>query len=127
MSLLESLEQRASGNNATPEGGVLTQVTARTLKVTVSELREAIENNPDHPVAVVYRKAIANQDDNKVLTVQKEHVMGLLKNLSVKSVTKINEQGVPVRTTELGREIVRPTPPVPPAPPAPVHEEAEEH
>jgi len=73
----------------------------RIATVTVGELKERIAKRPDHPVARVYKGAIADKEDAHTVRIENVDLIALIRNLSVVSV-KRTERGETIITKRLG-------------------------
>jgi hypothetical protein len=102
---LEDLKKRLDATeNPTdiiPVGGGLQTYKRRMFKVSTNDLREAIEANPDHKVAKVYKDAIAHLKGNKVVRIERMDLEALIKNLDVECLSSVDEDGVEVITKHL--------------------------
>ncbi len=90
-SALEDLRKRVNqvqeGKVPDPtETDVMVTHEARTVGVKVKELREAIESNPEHPVAKVIEKGIRNYNDEETLYMEAPDVQALLEDKDVEIV-----------------------------------------
>jgi hypothetical protein len=81
-------DQKASGMETHSE---------RMVKVTVAELAEAIKKNPNHQVALSYKKGIQGFAPTHTLIVEAIDLKALLEDKEV----------IPTRTTKDGRVIVK--------------------
>lgn len=62
---------------------------AKVIVVTVAEIRRAVDANPGHRVARIYRKAVAGMRDKAKVAVDAADLQALLANVEVKTVEEI--------------------------------------
>lgn len=94
---LDSLKQRLQGENSDSAPATMILHKSKTIKVTVKELREATDANPNHPAAKVFRKAIERLPEDKTVIVDRADLQALIDNAEVEVIDTPGEhRGVPV-------------------------------
>ena len=80
---------------------------AKVIVVTAAEIRRAVDTNPGHRVAKVYRRAVAGKRDKARVAVDAADLQALLNNTEVKTVEEIVD-GARVITKLMNEELPLP-------------------
>jgi len=87
---------------------------SKVLTVTVAEIRRAVDANPGHRVAKVYRKAVAGKRDTLRVAVDAADLQALLANTEVKTTEEVVD-GARVITKLMNEELPLPVAESPPS------------
>ncbi len=109
VAFLAAIEQRAMGKG--PENPGKKTLGIRNINatsITPEELRVVVAENPDHPVAKVYAKALKKIKGNKPLVIDSPDILALLRNHTV----AVNRSQAADGIHSITKEVLAVSPPV---------------